>query len=490
MKSNRLVFRRTVNIISAFTAVLPFLIFISLNSFAQSRNALLDKYIEQYRINKSVPSVSAGIIQNDTLIWRKAAGISDISTGKPASENTLYRIASISKMITAVAVMQLAEKGKINIDEDALNYIPYFPRKTFPFSVRQILNHTAGLRSYRPGEFNSIKHYSNIKEALSIISGDSLMFEPGTNYLYTTLGYNLLGAVIESASGMSYLKYVKENIFKPAGMDSTFADFENVYSPLRAEGYSRNSSRRITNSPAVDLSEKLPGGGFISTSGDLLRFAEAILNGTLVSKSTLDSMTVPTILKNGRIIYYGLGMELISDREGKNYFGHFGYGTGFRSLLVINSESHLAAVHLINLNDRDLAVPALDLAAIASDSIYISPLKILNEEMLKIILKDGIDSALAFYLREKSRQSDDFNFSSKELHYLGYDLIRMKRPRDAVKIFTLYRAEYPANISGTIGLGDAYNNMGNRKAARKYFNEVLRLAPENSYAVSMLKKLK
>ncbi len=464
-------------------------LFASLNSHSQTRSELFDKYLREYKINKGVPSISAGVLLNDTLVWQKAEGTANIDRNLPALNNSLYRIASISKMITAVAVMQLAEQRNLNIDDDALKYIPYFPRKRWSFSIRRILNHTSGLRSYRPGEFNSLRHYPSIKDAVNMISTDTLMFKPGSSYLYTTLGYNLLGAVIESASGMSYLNYVKKNIFLPAGMDSTFADFEKVGSPYRVEGYSINIYRRLQYSPAVDLSEKLPGGGFISTSGDMLKFAKALLDGKLISGSTLDSMTAPTILKNGRKIYYGLGMELMSDKEGRNYFGHFGYGTGFRSLLVINKQTRSAAVHLINLNDRDLGVPAMDLASIADDSQFIKPAKILNKEMMTIILNKGVDSSIAFYKSQKANDAGFYNFSEKELHYLGYDLIRMRRTKDAIKIFELFRGEYPSSISAIIGLGDSYNNLGDKKTAKKFFSEVLLLSPENSYAKTMIKRL-
>ena len=122
---------------------------------AQDLKQELDKYIADYKRLKNVPSISAGVLSNGKIFWLGAAGYSDLENSITANPKTVYRIASISKPITAVALMQLVEKGKIKLDEDALKYIPYFPRKKWKFTVRQLLNHTSGIRNYKTAEEGS-----------------------------------------------------------------------------------------------------------------------------------------------------------------------------------------------------------------------------------------------------------------------------------------------------------------------------------------------
>jgi Beta-lactamase class C and other penicillin binding proteins len=247
-----------------------------------------------YYETKKIPSISTGILAGDSIYWLGVRGLIDIENSVPASVNSVYRIASISKSITAVAVMQLWEKGLVNLDEDVRKYVPYFPQKKWTITIRQLLNHTSGIRSYKEGEFHSKNFYTSTREALKVFENDTLKFKPGSDYLYTTLGYTLLAAVIESTSKKNYAAYINENILQPAGMNFTYVDVQREIIPNRARGYIKNSLRKIENAQLADLSIKVAGGGFISTSNDILLFIKGLFNGTLIRRSTLDTMLVPT----------------------------------------------------------------------------------------------------------------------------------------------------------------------------------------------------
>ena len=198
------------NLISRFTLLLIAFqaITFTQNLYSQNYKNELDNFINEYKANKNIPSVSGGVSLNGKIIWLGAVGLADIENNVPAKPNTVYRIASISKAITSVAIMQLFEQGKIKLDEDARTYLPYFPKKKWKFTVRQLLNHTSGIRNYRYGEFNSTESFKSIKDAIRVVMDDSLQFEPATKYQYTTLGYNLLAGIIENVSGMSYEQYL------------------------------------------------------------------------------------------------------------------------------------------------------------------------------------------------------------------------------------------------------------------------------------------
>ncbi len=456
---------------------------------SQTLSQKLDQYLAEYQVNKNVASISAGVLRKGKIIWVGAHGYSDLSHQVHATPNTVYRIASISKVITAVAVMQLVEKKKINLDADALNYIPYFPKKKWKFTVRQILQHTAGLRTYNPGEFNSTVSYPSTKDAVGVLSSDPLVYKPGTKFLYTTLGYNLLAAIIENTSGMKFIDYLKKYIFEPSDITSTFPEYHQNIIMNKAVGYDKNIFRKIGNAPLADLSIKFAGGGLVSTSEDMLKFAHSLLSGKLIKHATLDSMLVPTKLSNGKILESGLGFEIKTDNYGHNFFGHYGFGTGFISLLAIYPKDSTAVIDLINTVDRNLESPALDLAAIVFNENYNHPKKSLADKMMEITRQKSLDSAISFYRSIKTDSSIQYNLSSNEFDLFGYDLLKLKWNLDAIKWFKFFSTEYPSNISAMLGLGDAYYHDGNKGFAIKYYRKALEINTSNNYAATMIKKL-
>src|SRR6266576_695609 len=187
--------------------------------------------------SKHIPGLSIAIVSDNQLRWQSGYGMADLENSVPAKAATVYRIASVTKPITAVAVMQLVERGKLDLDAPIQKYVPTFPTKPWPITTRQLLGHLSGIRNYKGNENDSTRFYSSLTEALSIFKDDPLDFEPSTTFSYTTYGYTLLGTVIEGASGMSYIDYMRENVFKPAKMSHTQAD--NVYDIIlnRARGY-------------------------------------------------------------------------------------------------------------------------------------------------------------------------------------------------------------------------------------------------------------
>ena len=470
--------------------ILPALLMLG-TSFPQHFNhkQKLDQYLSEYQVNKNVASISAGILHKGKIVWLEAKGFADLSYRVPAAPRTIYRIASISKIITAVAVMQLWEKGKLNLDADALKYIPYFPRKKWKFTTRQILQHTAGLRNYKPGEFNSTAFYPTTKEAVGVVSGDPLEFKPGSKFLYTTLGYNLLAAIIEKVSGMSFEDYLQKNIFEPAEMHSTLPEFHSEIILNKAVGYVKNNYRKLENAPLADLSIKFAGGGLVSTSEDILKFAHCLLTDKLIKRSTLDTMLVPTKLPNGKILDSGLGFEIETDSFGKKYFGHYGHGTGFVSLLAIYPKDSTAVIDLINTDDRNLGSPALDLASIILEKDNPIPQKPLSDEMMEITLQKNLDSAIAACRSIMKEFPNRFNTSSNEFNLFGYDLLRIKRNYDSVRWFRFFSAEFPGNISAAIGLGDAYQHDGNKGMAIKAYRHALKIDSNNLYSLNMIRKL-
>ncbi|BDQ02061.1 serine hydrolase [Ignavibacterium sp.] len=470
-----------------------FILIFSSNLYSQKNDIetfkKLSSYLQTYIDYKRIPSISAGVYRKDKIYWLDAKGLIDLENFVPAKNSSLYRIASITKSITAVAVMQLYEKGLIDLDAEINTYVPYFPKKKWKLTVRHILTHTGGIRSYKSEEeFNSKMFYSTTRDAVLTFANDDLLFEPGTKYNYTSLGYSLLAALIENVSKTAFENYLRRNIFEPAGMKSTRVDRQRSIIYERVRGYEKSPDRRFINAPLADLSLKVAGGGLISTSEDLLLFVKALFDGTLISNSTLEMMIKPTFLKTGQRINYGFGFSLSDPSDSLKWFGHEGRGTGFSSGLMILPEEKLAAVYLINIRDRNLGNPARDLIQIIKGK-EIRITKTLADHLFDKYNSFGIDSLLFEFNRLYDIQDPEFNLSIDECVYVGTALTEINRISDAVRYLRVLNRRNPNNFSILKALGDTYNKDKNDGLAIRYYREALALKPDDSYVKNMIDKL-
>jgi len=248
--------------------------------------------------------------------------------------------------------MQLVEKGKLDLDTPVQKYVPSFPTKNFPITTRQLLAHLSGVRHYKRGETERTNHYESLTDALSIFKDDPLEHEPGTRFTYTTFGYTLLGAVIEGASGMTFTDYLREHVFKPAGMQHSYVDDPSVIIPNRCTGYSPKVygifDGNFRNAALMDSSYKIPGGGLLSTAEDLARFAIAAQNGVLIKQETLEQMSKSQKTRDGRETGYGYGWY-VGGSTGRQGFWHGGVQPGATSDLWILPKKRFALVILTNL---------------------------------------------------------------------------------------------------------------------------------------------
>jgi serine beta-lactamase-like protein LACTB, mitochondrial len=469
--------------------LLLFICFCTSFLFPQNQNKIFEDYLVNYYLAKKVPSVSAGFLNNGKIQWVSTKGFSDLENSVPATNKTLYRIASISKPMTAVAIMQLVEAGRINLDDHAKKYIPYLPSTKRQFSVRQLLNHTSGIRTYRDDEFDSKNYFSSTKDVVLYIMKDTLDYTPGDKYVYSTLGYNLLAAIIENVSGMEYAGYMKTYIFDPSDMQNTIPDYQKTIIQNRARGYTRDAYRQIQNAPLADLSIKYAGGGILSTSEDLLKFSLNILNGKLIKPETLDSMLVPSRLSTGRYINYGLGFSFETDETGRKFFSHIGGATGFSSSLVIYPVENIAAVYLTNIRDRALEDPSKTVISISRERNGFNVKRSLSDRLMEEYFISTIDTVIALYTKIEADSIKFYNVTETEMNYFGYDLIAINRMTDAIEFFKFFVSEYPEYAPAYIGLADAYYADGNRGLALKNYRIAYKLDPRNNYILSMVKKI-
>ncbi|MEK7215466.1 MAG: serine hydrolase domain-containing protein, partial [Chloroflexota bacterium] len=318
-----------------------------------------------------LPGLSLAIVVDNQLSYASAFGFADLENSVRANRDTAFRTASLAKALTATAVMQLGERGKLDPDAPVQKYCPAFPEKPWPVTARQLLGHLGGIRHYRDGpEARGTGHYATVVDALALFKDDSLLHEPSTRFSYTTFGYSVLGCAIEGASGMRYEAYMREHIFGPAGMERTRSDDTYVVIPNRARGYMRmteenarfwpESYRRwmkageAYNAELHDTSMKIPGGGLVSTAADLVRFAIAVQSGSLIKRETLEQMWTVQRTRGGQETGWGLGWILPREMAGERAIRVSGNQPGASSALVIVPEKRFAVAAMANLEGTDL----------------------------------------------------------------------------------------------------------------------------------------
>jgi len=301
-----------------------------------------------------IPGLSIAIALDGGPIFARGYGLADVEDSVPVTPETVFRSASIGKPLTATAVMQLEERARIELDAPIQRYCPAFPRKRATITARHLLAHLSGIRHYggprNDEELFNTRHYTSVVDALEIFADDPLLHEPGDRYLYSTFGYNVLGCVIEGAAGKRYLDYMARHVFEAAGMTSTRDDDPYAVIPHRAAGY-RRVDGKLRHARRVDMSSKLPAGGFVTTASDLVAFASALMDGTLVSPETFERMLTPQTTTAGDPVPYGLGLGLFPDElwYGEREAFHGGGTPGVSGMLYLLPERRFAVAILMNL---------------------------------------------------------------------------------------------------------------------------------------------
>jgi serine beta-lactamase-like protein LACTB, mitochondrial len=313
----------------------------------------IDAVVEQARSVQKLPAVSVAVEVKGNIVFRKAYGFADLENNLSATPETLFRTGSIAKPMTAVGAMKLVEQGRLNLDAPVQQYCPVFPPKKWTITTRELLGHISGIRHYEGKEMDSTLHYSALADGMIIFKNDPLLFEPGTKFQYTTYGYTVIGCVIEGASGQKFSEYMQNNVFTPANMTHTFVDDFRII-PHRARGYEKDENGNVRNAGLMDSSYKVPGGGFISTPEDLVRFAYAVSSAKLLRSTTVKEMWTSLKTKDGKETSYGLGWGL-AELNGIRIYAHTGGQQGTSTSLLVMPSRDLASAVMINMESIDAA---------------------------------------------------------------------------------------------------------------------------------------
>jgi CubicO group peptidase (beta-lactamase class C family)/tetratricopeptide (TPR) repeat protein len=311
----------------------------------------LEERLREQLEGRLLAGLSVGVAHGD-LAWTAGFGFRDVGKRLRATPRTTYRMASVSKAFTAIAVLQLVEAGRISLDEDIRAWVPDFPAKPWPVTARQLLGHLGGVSHYRDlARDNRQTQRMSTAQALAVFKDWPLVVEPGTEYVYTSYGYNLLGAVVENASGMPFGQYLSQRVFAPAGMKHAALDDLRTRDGWQAVGY-RPLGGTIARSHKLDLSSRFGGGGARASVIDMLAFGRAVMNSTLITPETTRMMQVPMQTRDGRLTDYGMGFATYPLR-GHYLVAHAGGQPETTTFLLLVPAERLVIALATNVEGQD-----------------------------------------------------------------------------------------------------------------------------------------
>ncbi len=354
----------------ALTSILSLLtLSLVLSAGAQSLStkqltAEFDKILsEQFKPDET--GCAALVAKNGQIIYRKAFGMADLELNVPMQPEMVFRIGSITKQFTAIAILQLMEQGKLSLQDEITKYIPDYPMHGHSITIEHLLTHTSGIKSYtNVPEFQKfIRTDMKPEEVIDLIKSKPMEFAPGTRYNYNNSGYFLLGCIIEKVSGKTYQEYIRENFFTPLGMTSSCYGDDTKIIKLRASGYQPGKEGTV-NADFMSMLLPFAAGSIMSTVDDLYKWNRAVHSYKLVNKETLDMAHTPYKLANGKSTGYGYGWSL-SELQGSPTIEHGGGINGYLTSSVYLPDEDVFVALFSNSNGKAPEFASLKMAALA-----------------------------------------------------------------------------------------------------------------------------
>jgi CubicO group peptidase (beta-lactamase class C family) len=319
----------------------------------------IDALLAEYT-GPAVPGASVIVIQDGRVILRRAYGMADLEQHVAATPETDYRLASVSKQFTAMAVMLLARDGKVSYDQPVRAILPELPAAAQGVTLRHLLNHTSGVPDYEDLIPDTRDLQVSDRDVLALLARkDTLYFPAGSAYRYSNSGYVLLGLVVERVSGLSFPTFLRARIFAPLGMTASVAHVEGADTvPHRAYGYSPKEG--IPGFAATDqsvTSATLGDGGIYTNVDDLVRWDQTLYGESLVDTATLRMATTPPTLPGGGETQYGFGWFVDRYRNERRW-RHTGETSGFRNAIQRFPDRRFTVIVLTNRNGGEPAAIA------------------------------------------------------------------------------------------------------------------------------------
>jgi CubicO group peptidase (beta-lactamase class C family) len=315
--------------------------------------AAIDRIASAEIDQKKVASYAVAVVKDGRIVLARGYGFADLENEVPATAETVYRLGSITKQFTAMAIMLLVEDGKLSVDDELTKFLPDYPIGERKITIRHLLNHTAGLKDYtRTRDFDKFARLDHSHDEMrALFQNEPPDFAPGTRWGYSNANYYLLGLIIEQASGQKYEDFLEQRIFQPLHMSATRYGHPQQLIPRRANGY-KYFFGQLTNDDGISMDPPFAAGALVSNIIDMIKWHQALEAGALVSSKSYEEMARPTTLANGTSRPYGYGWRL-GRLSGHNTIGHGGGINGFSTMISRYPDDRLAVVVLSNTSGAD-----------------------------------------------------------------------------------------------------------------------------------------
>lgn len=464
-------------------------LFSSCQAQSNDKGERIARYLEQAHARGQFNGVAL-VYEKGKVIYEGAFGIGNIDPVDSLTMNSVFRLGSVGKQFTAMAIMILQEHGKLRYDQDIRDFLPELPYAGI--TVRHLLHHTSGLPDYERLMSEQWKPELKYDDPARYISGNAdvlrllaekkpaVLFAPGDQWKYSNTGYNLLASIVERASGQPFPAYVREHILLPAGMVHSLV-YDYVIGPDPAlpervfghwtewNGHDRKST------DGHYLNRAYGEDGVYATAGDLLLWDRALYTEKLVKKATLEEAFTPGVLNNGDTTEYGFGWFIQRAPSGRKLVTHSGGWAGFTTYILRGVEEDLCIVVLTNNSSKYFGWEGIrgGITRILYNEPYALPKLSIRDVVGQDLYEHGAAHAIAQYRTNKQERPADFLFQESELNILGYELLWAQRVDDAAAIMKLNTEEYPNSANVYDSYGDALLAQGDKVNALTNFRRAL-----------------
>lgn len=491
------------------------LIFTGLSVFAQSKQKIIDDYFNSLAINQQY-SGSVLVIDNNKVVYQKSFGYADYTTNTPNTPSITFPIASISKILTATAILQLKEKGKLKIADAVNEYLPEFP---YPeITIRHLLSHTSGLPPYnaffdKDKKANPNKLFTNKDFLPGVVANKQpLVYQPGEKGNYDNINFLVLALVIEKVSGIPYKNYIEKYILIPAGMNkTTFFPLPKQFSGAKIKNYAYPhvylhpyDTTPVKSNSIPYVREYWHSYGFngfadyVSTIGDLWKFDNALHNHILLKQETLDEAFVPTKLNNGEDNrdLFGLGWEIEKDSTMGKLVYHSGAAMGLSSNILRNVTKHQTVILFDNTHFNAHENATKTMMLLNGEKVEL-PKKSIAKVYGNILLNKGAVEAKEI-LETLKKDTANYYLSEDEMNSLGYDFMGNSNPyhlpeqhlyKQAIETLKTNVDLFPNSWNAFDSYAEVLLANGQKTEAIKMYQKSIDLNPTNENAKKILQKL-
>ncbi|WP_424003672.1 serine hydrolase [Maribacter sp. IgM3_T14_3] len=452
-----------------------------------NKSEKIEELIKSYEENKGF-SGSVLVVENSKVIYKGGIGLANKELEVPNDPLTKHRIGSLTKQFTAMLILQLVEKNKIELDATINKYIPDYPRAGGDkITIHHLLTHSSGIPRF------SLEKYRDPytpDELLALWDDSGLDFEPGKQFTYSNPGYFLLGVIIERVTKKTYEQVLHEQILDPLGMKNSGYDRHSTILMNRSSGYVKQGTV-YENAGYTDMTVSYAAGAMYSTIEDMFLWDQALYSDKILSSKYRDLLFKSHLFGLGR--FYGYGCfnskyPVGSTKDSINVIEHSGGIQGYSARITRISTNKNLIIILSNVQGTETKPLTYAIMGILYDKPYEFPKKSFADALFSKISENGVKAGVTFF--KEHQTSGEYNIKEREMNSLGYDFLESEKLDTAMEIFKMNTTIFPESSNAFDSLGEVYVLKGNKEKAIESYEKSVFLDPNNMNAIKKLKELK